>query len=362
MLTEHQTAQLDLLSDNEPASNQFNPFDKVKSVTICGQELEVSPVFSAYWYFAAERQAIFFNRLNRFNRQDLTRDPILSTFKFTNAYRASDRVSQYLIKNVIYRNDLPQSRDELFFRIMLFKIFNKIETWELFERSFGTPSLSSFSVEQYSKLLCDAMLQGDRIYSAAYIMPSAGSVFGHKSKHANHLALLRWMLDQAMPSKLASFEMMAQGFHEILSVPSFGPFLAYQYITDLNYSQLTNFEESEFVVAGPGALDGISKCFTKTEKIPPEEIIQFMFDNQERYFDELNLEFQTLWGRKLQLIDCQNIFCEISKYARVAFPDVGGLAGRKRIKQKYRAGETLPEPFYPPDWDINSEIERTLLS
>jgi hypothetical protein len=44
---------------------------------------------------------------------------------FTNAYRAADRVSQYLIRNVIYQSDLPGNADELVFRILLFKLFNR---------------------------------------------------------------------------------------------------------------------------------------------------------------------------------------------------------------------------------------------
>ena len=64
-------------------------------------------------------------------------NPVLATYKFTNAYRASDRVSQYLIRHVIYRADLPKSPREVFFRILLFKLFNKIETWELLERALG---------------------------------------------------------------------------------------------------------------------------------------------------------------------------------------------------------------------------------
>ena len=58
-------------------------------------------------------------------------------YKFTNAYRASDRVSQYLIRNVIYRDDMPKSPREVFFRIVLFKLFNKIDTWKLFEQVLG---------------------------------------------------------------------------------------------------------------------------------------------------------------------------------------------------------------------------------
>ena len=60
-----------------------------------------TPVFDTYWKFAAERQSIFFNKISGCAWQ-LTKDPILQLHKFTNAYRASDRVSQYLIRNVIY--------------------------------------------------------------------------------------------------------------------------------------------------------------------------------------------------------------------------------------------------------------------
>ena len=70
---------------------------------------KVSEVYETYWRFAAERQAVFFRRV-RGERPPWTDDRVLAIHKFTNAYRASDRVSQYLIRNVIYRNDLPSRR------------------------------------------------------------------------------------------------------------------------------------------------------------------------------------------------------------------------------------------------------------
>lgn len=70
---------------------------------------------------------------------------------------------------------------------------------------------------------------------------------------------------------------MAAAFELLQSVPSFGVFLAYQFVTDLNYSPLTNFSESEFVVAGPGALDGIGKCFANAEEATPADIIRYMY-------------------------------------------------------------------------------------
>jgi hypothetical protein len=90
----------------------------------------VSEVYESYWRFAAERQDVFFRRA-RGEARPWTGNTVLATYKFTNAYRASDRVSQYLIRHIIYRADLPSAPREVFFRILLFKLFNKIETWEL---------------------------------------------------------------------------------------------------------------------------------------------------------------------------------------------------------------------------------------
>ena len=96
--------------------------------------LKPTPAYDSYWRFAAERQHVFFRRLKRLP-PPWTDDPILLTYKFTNAYRASDRVSQYLIRRVIYRDDLPDDPAEVVFRVLLFKLFNRIETWELLEKA-----------------------------------------------------------------------------------------------------------------------------------------------------------------------------------------------------------------------------------
>ena len=58
-------------------------------------------VFDTYWTFAAERQRIYLSRLAGMPAP-WSGDPILARFKFCNAYRAADRVSQYLIREVIY--------------------------------------------------------------------------------------------------------------------------------------------------------------------------------------------------------------------------------------------------------------------
>lgn len=316
-----------------------------------------SPVFDTYWRFAAERQAVFFRKLAG-ETAPLSADLILRRFKFTNAYRASDRVSQYLIQQVIYAG--PQSEEELFFRILLFKTFNKIETWEALEHAVGPIRFATFDLDRYAAVLDQAMARGEAIYSGAYIMASGKRAFGHARKHRNHLHLLSLMMEDRLPKQIASADSMKRGFEMLRSYPTIGDFLAYQYVTDLNYSPLTTFSESEFVMPGPGALDGIAKCFDDLGEYDEQGIIEWTTERQEEEFEKRGLEFKSLWGRPLQLIDCQNLFCEISKYARVAHPEVEDPRGRTRIKQLYRSSHRPMPVWYPPKWGINDAIPRDL--
>jgi 5-hmdU DNA kinase, helical domain len=327
---------------------QLNP---PTSLRLSGSELAVSPVFNTYWRFAVERQRIFFNRLQQ--QFPLTPDPILSVFKFTNAYRASDRVSQYLIRNVAYEGE--QTAKEVFFRTILFKLFNKIQTWELLTKAFEQVTYHEFRIEHYDRVLGDALSQGQKIYSAAYIMPSGGPGV-HGRKHTFHLRLLQQMMRDSVPEKLIEIESMEKAFLLLRSYPMIGDFLAFQFVTDLNYTTLTNFDEMDFVVAGPGAKDGLRKCFPHADLRNASDIIRLITEVQEQQFERLGLRFESLWGRRLQLIDCQNLFCEVDKYSRQAHPEVKGTSGRTRIKQQFVPNTGPLKLFYPPKWKINDQI------
>lgn len=307
-------------------------------------------VYDTYWKFACERQAIFFRRLTR-KAPPWTDDPILREFKFTNAYRASDRVSQYLIREVLYEGE--QSFQEIFFRALIFKTFNRIETWRLLTREFGAVSYRDYKFEHYDKVLSGALARGERIYSAAYIMPTGRRASEITRKHHTHLRVIEQMMRDDVPAKLTAAPSMRKAFAVLRSYPTIGDFLAYQYTIDLNYSRLTNFSEMDFVVPGPGARDGIRKCFADLGGLNEAEIIRFVAERQDQEFARPGLVFQSLWGRPLQLVDCQNLFCEVDKYARLKHPEFAGRSGRTRIKQRYKANQEPISFWYPPKWGIN---------
>jgi len=279
-------------------------------------------------------------------------DPIFLRFRFTNVYRVADRVSQFLVRHV--QADGPQDHRSLFFRTILFKLFNRIDTWQLLESVVGPIHPETYEYSAFDRVLSEAMAQGRRIYSAAYIMPSGG-VEGSR-KHQMHLRLLESMMKDDLPSRLSDTRSMQAAFELVRSYPTIGDFLAYQYVTDLNYSGLLDFSEMEFVTAGPGARSGIQKCFADRGSYSDPDLIRWMAEHQQEEFSRRGIEFQTLWGRPLQLIDCQNLFCEVDKYARIHHPGVPGLSSRVRIKQEYRYNAAPLEYWLPPQWALNDRI------
>lgn len=332
------------VTDPNPADHADRPI-----VTVAGRDFETSPVFDTYWRFAACRQAMYEARLAG-QQAPWTTDPVLHMHRFTNCYRAADRVSQYLIGNVIYEG--PQEPAELIFRILLFKLFNKVDTWRLFLEETGFPTLAQFDVSVFSAVLDDAFAQGKRLYSAAYVMPSPP--FGANRKHVNHLRLIEHMMASDIVGQLTTAITMQQAFQVLREHPGIGDFLAFQYLIDINYSTAIDFDEMEFVVAGPGARDGIRKCFGPASAGHERELIAYMADSQDEHFARLGVTFRGLFGRPLQLIDCQNLFCEVDKYARVVHPEISGYSGRSRIKQKFRPVFDPMTAWFPPKWGLRT--------
>lgn len=307
-----------------------------------------SALYDVYWRFAAERQAVF-NRRRRGGSGPWTTDPILRVYKFTNAYRISDRVSQFLLSDVIISGS--QSPREVFFRTLLFKFFNRIDTWEFLRKSLGVISLKAADFPYLERALSVAFEKGQKIYSAAYIMPSGGRNSNFGRKHQMHLALLKKMLDQSLPERIEECKSMRSAFAQLRAFPTIGDFLAYQYVTDLNYGPLIDFSEMEFVCPGPGAREGLRKCFVDFGDYDEPGLIEYVALRQDEEFARLGLVFERLGNRPLQLIDCQNLFCEVAKYTRVSHPEVlVGGNGRKRIKQRFKPNHSPIKFLFPPKW------------
>lgn len=307
-------------------------------------------VYELYWYFASERQQAFMKRVAGVPGP-WTDDPILQKYKFCNVFRAADRVSQYMIRSVCYHDEKCSPEDRLF-QIIAFRTFSKIETWQSVRKFLGHyPTLDDLNNGNFTRALEHAKQQNGSIYTGAFIL-CATDAYRQRLKHLNHVELFREMfLLNKLGNKLLAAKSLREIYNLLHEYPLMGDFMSYQTAIDLNYSDLINFSENEFTQSGPGALRGIKKVFEDTRDYTPSEVIMWMVENQKQEFEKLGLPFDGLWGRPLQAIDCQGLFCETDKYCREAVPELA--SARSRIKARFTVASQPIDLFFPPKWGVN---------
>lgn len=306
-------------------------------------------IYELYWQFAAERQAIF-ERRQAGQPAPWTNDPILAHYKFCNVFRATDRVSQFLINHVIYTDQSRTSDDQLF-QIIAFRFLSRESTWNRLIILLGhAPLIEDLRTGALEQALATLAAQPEPIYTNAFIL-CATDAYGRGKKHLNHIALFEHMfLHDDLGMRLRQATSLQHVYDLLHSYPLIGDFMAYQIAIDLNYSSLINFSENDFTKAGPGALRGIAKCFETCGDFTPEEVIFWMVARQNEEFERLGLAFAGLYGRKLHAIDAQGLFCETDKYTRVARPDL--KSARARIKQTFSPQSTPQQVMLPPKWHV----------
>ena len=314
-------------------------------------------LYRAYWHLACERQRIFEARLAG-QPAPWTDDEILHRYRFTNPWRASDRVSQFLIHDVIY-SDLDLAPEDEVVRIVLFRLFSRPATWRALEDQLGPIRRATLRSRRLPASL-EQLRQTGPIYTSAFIL-CANNAYGHDRKHLNHLALVSDMVRGGRLLRALARARSLRGVYEALAgYPLIGPFMAYQLAIDLNYSTLIDFSENEFTAPGPGAERGILKVYPKATCAEMPQIIHRMVEEQDEQCGALGYPPPRLSGRRpLHAIDCQNLFCELDKYAREKFPAI--RSDRVRIKAKFvQSPEPLPQPFYPPKWGLTASVRRAV--
>lgn len=309
-----------------------------------------SGVYEIYWTFASRRQAAFEARVAG-RAWPWTSDPILRMFKFCNVFRAADRVSQFMIRDVAYGYGTEDSIADRIFQIVAFRTFSKIETWLGLKEQLGcNPRIEHLRNGAFERSLDAVKAANGGLYTGAFIL-CANKVFGYDEKHRNHAALFKHMfLEKACAERLHEASTLEDVVALLESFPLLGPFMAYQIAVDLNYSDIIDFSENDYTQAGPGALRGLKKAFSSLGDYTPAETILWMVEHQDLEFDRLGLPFEGLFGRKLHAIDCQGLFCELDKYCREAVPQLA--SARSRIKAKYASKQGDMVLSFPPKWKL----------
>jgi alpha-glutamyl/putrescinyl thymine pyrophosphorylase clade 1 len=342
-------------------------------VDIAGRKLKLSPVINTLFLWMTERHAIHQRRLAG-QPWPWTDDPILQQHAFTNVFRIYDRVTQYIICNVIGKGD--QNLHETCFRVILFRCFNRISTWELLLAHFGELTWRDFNLAAYEAVLYEEYKQNNRLYGASYILPAPelGGTSLDESKgkvnYANHLRLLKVMMETDLPGQLAQLSELSDAWERISLYPGMGAFLSSQYVSlchllvfpfvnvhrlllDLNMiPELTRPED--WAICGPGAESCLLKIFGPGVKGVYNEALNWLQQTQDLHFARLGIsqERRPCIGSTYELspVDFEHSLCECDVYSRKAHPEIKGR--RQHIGRRNFSANRPPPPsaVLPSSW------------
>lgn len=258
--------------------------------------------------YMAERQRIY-NRRERGEEWPWTEWEVLQNYHFCNVRRQNDAGTQYLIENILSHSD----DEAVFFNVIVYRLFNLPKTYEAMG-GFRHPD--EFDVEIAASNL-RVYGENNRLFSPAYRIP-AHRFADSDSKMENVLYgivrddLLEWFemyFDGVMDAD------SLQHAHKVLmELRGVGEFIAYELVTDLNYTLLP-FSEDDWVNVGPGAKRGLEVIFGPISYYARK--VYWFQDMQESLFDTYDIDY--VWDDPLTCRDFEHSLCEYAKYHRVKY-------------------------------------------
>lgn len=283
-----------------------------------------------FLYFVWEREVIRVARSNG-HPGPWTQDPILLKYKFTNIRRRDDRVSQWIIREIINLN----LRDpDLWFSLLIARLINWPPTLgQLIYEDVIPCSPETFDAKLFVKTIEEFKGKSSKVYSGAYMVyPTKMDPGGNKSQAiAKHIIgsvienanSIRFTLNTEYDKSIERFvTAMTKAF-------GISTFMAGQVAADLTYApgHLEDAEDiNSYAPIGPGSSRGLNYLLHRPA---------FATWKQEQF----NVELKKLRGLinselcidDLTLHDVQNCMCEFSKYCRTVL------------------GEGLPKTTYQPE-------------
>lgn len=264
-------------------------------------------------YFVWEREVIRIVK-SRGAERPWTKDPVLEKYKFTNIRRRDDRVSRWIIDNVIAPNE---QRQDLWFILLITRLINWPPTLQhLIEKDILFRSAGDFNPVQFSDAVESFKATGGKVYSGAYMVyPTKMDPGGVKSLAiARHIILPALDIGYEIDHVLFTDEPKIEDFVRELS-GSFGisTFMAGQVAADLTYCPQLGEAVDLYTYApiGPGSSRGLNYLLNRAPNAgwTTETFNRELIKIREQIIKQVGIT-------DLTLHDVQNIMCEYSKYCR----------------------------------------------
>lgn len=293
-----------------------------------------------YWSFIFDRHIVWYKRFILQQKAPWTKDPILLNYKFTNVYRELDKGTVFLLHNIV---NGPHSEMEEVFNIIVYRMFNRIDTYEStgFLEITGVPTEYHWDKQVSFNIWRNRQNAGLSLYTDAHMVCAYEHFPG-----ADKLERFEYIFDgvfKGLPSlmniikKSKSLETIHKA---LMKFPGIGPFLAYEIAVDISYCEWNNHGEDEWANPGPGCQRGLKKIFPNLKTGDCTWMITVLRQAQKKEFKRLGLPFEDIAykGRELTLRNIEHCLCEFSKMEKAL---TGTGRPRNRFKAKSLVGSAV---------------------
>jgi hypothetical protein len=333
-----------------------------------------------FFAYARERHAIYLRRQMCIPDSQLTKDTILSMYRFCNVFRELDTTTEWFRVNV---RDRYRSTPEVLLATVVFRWFNRWQTGDAifnhrktpdsltdFERLVSeqeTPTLTLSLMRDTIRTLCGTgpYVTGSYIIKTPDGYPKLDGVLWCIGRFMNTTAVLnnvsmnwRQVAQFCLQSGNVSLESMWNWLRQHSHI---GDFMAYEIVSDLRYTGL--LEKAPDIMnwanAGPGAIRGLNRIMGRPlEQRKPKEMTclemqgLLSYSRSPKYWPQwsisssaYNTDFEDIPDIDLYSVDSwpewdmrtvEHTLCEFDKYMRVK---LGEGAPRQKFHPKDKEAE-----------------------
>ena len=285
------------------------------------------PYGAPLWYWMSERQAIW-ERRNNGQPKPWTADPILQRYRFCNVFRELDTVTEWIREHI----RIPFADDEhLWFMLAIARYINHPETLlELINTPGAWPRSdvrAVFHPERMTAVLDHRKSLGLQVYTGAYMIraesdPKAPWFKWTKQRYIAEVVLGRlWADRRKLTEELEAATKLEETWALLAKEPHYvgwGPFMAYEWVTDLRWTRYLDDPEDKmtWANAGPGALRGLRRLLTTDGKLHPTDKPKDPVTAMRVLLEQAPTQLPPGFD-ELEMRDIEHSLCETDKYLRV---------------------------------------------
>lgn len=251
-----------------------------------------------------------------------TSDEIIKEARFCNVRREDDRVTKWIKENI--RKPYANS-SSLWFMLCIARQINWPDTLaELIACTGAWPSDNNFKLSNVTYILNLRKALNKKVYTGAYMISAPHEKGADKQKYiAENVLGNLWEHRNEFPIN-ATLKQTHEWLH---SFNGWGPFMAYQAVVDMRFTNIliNATDVSSWAAAGPGTIRGLNRIYGRDKDFSLSQ--DQALTELRQTFDFLKTNCKVI----LDFSDVPNAYCETDKYMRLWYKE-----GKTRAK--YVAG------------------------